>query len=298
MELPGLREGVTLAGLTTYRIGGPAKFYLEARDESALADALAWAARTGTKTLTLGGGSNVLVDDEGFPGLVLRLTGSFRRIEHPRAGEPVLAGGGAPLSGLSLAMVREGYGDFLFLTGIPGTVGGALVMNAGTGLGEFANLLEWAQLITPGGEKVTLARDELALGYRTSRLKTEGGWTVLRVGLKPGSKSDVAELLEKRGLLLAARRAKEPKNKNNCGSVFRNPPGDISAGALIEEAGLKGVALGGARVAPEHANWIINEGGARAADVRELCALITRRVKERFGVELTRELIFIPQDLS
>lgn len=293
-----MRRGVVLAGRTTYRIGGPARWYLEPGSMAGLEAALAWAKGEGVPVHLLGGGSNVLVDDSGLDGLVLRLGGEFRR--HPLDPEAgvVLAGAAAPLPALTLALLKVGYGNFLFLSGIPGTAGGAAVMNAGAKGGSFAELFAWAEVRTPEGRVARLEPEEMEFSYRSSKLRREGGYILLRAGLKLGEKSSPGPLLAARGALLAERRAREPKVRFNCGSVFRNPPGEVSAGALIERAGFKGLAVGGAMVSPDHANWIVNTGGACARDVRELCALVAAGVEERFGVRLEREVIFLPQDLS
>lgn len=293
-----LRKDVPLAPLTTYRIGGPARFFLDVEDEIQLARAVEWARGEGVPFFLLGGGSNLLVDDAGFPGLVVRLKGSFCTIRTDRAAGLVVAGAGAPLPRLGRTGTKPGFLSYLFLTGIPGTVGGGVRINAGTAEGEIKDILDWADVFVPGRGIERRIAGEFHFGYRTSDLVAEPEAVVLRAAFRlAGQPSDPVKAAEAVKAHLAARRARQPKNPRTCGSVFKNPEGR-SAGLLIDQAGLKGFTIGGAEISRKHANWIVNKGDATAADVQALIAEAQRAVFELNGVKLEREVIYLPQDLA
>ncbi|HAF69864.1 TPA: UDP-N-acetylenolpyruvoylglucosamine reductase [Candidatus Acetothermia bacterium] len=271
-DLPGtLHPSVPLAPHTTFRIGGPAWVLFQPHDLGALTEAVARADALGVPWRILGGGSNVLFSDRGFPGLVIS-TG--RLASCSREEGLLVAEAGFPLARL----VGSG---FSFLAGIPGTVGGGVVMNAGTRFGQLGDQVEWVEVLLPDGEVVRWGRQECGFSYRDSRLHRLG-LPVLRAALRPKTGPPPAEVL-------AHRRATQPLDQPSAGCVFRNPP-QAPAGWLIDRAGLKGARQGDAMVSPRHANFIVNTGRARASDVLTLVDRVRQQVLKRFGVWLQLEL--------
>lgn len=284
------QRGVPLARFTTARIGGPADGLVVVEEVEALADVVRAAWADGLPVTVLGGGSNVLIADRGVRGLVvLNRTRSLRFEADGR----VWAASGVLLPTLARLCAERGWGGLEWAIGVPGTVGGAVVGNAGAHGGDIAGCLEAVTLLLPEGEVAIWPADRLALGYRTSRLKT---WpttprpVVLAASflLRP---EDPERLLERMAAFSAYRRRTQPGG-SSLGSMFRNPPGD-HAGRLIEAAGLKGLRRGGIVVSALHANFFINEGNGTAAEVRGLMAEVQRRVFERFGVLLEPEIELI-----
>jgi len=272
--LPGrLALGEPLERHTTFRIGGDAEVMYWPTDPDALVEAVQWAQRVGVPWRVLGGGSNVLFLDRGFPGIVLS-TGCLRAIEVNRT--ELRAQAGAPLARL----VRYGMGA---LAGIPGSVGGAVVMNAGTRHGCMAEHLRWVKALDGRGRLRKLDPEECALGYRDSVLRRLG-WPVLSAGFR------AAEHGIEPQVVLQERRRSQPMGLPSAGCVFRNPAEGPAAGWLIEKAGMKGYRVGDAMVSEVHANFILNAGGARASDVLALIERIRCRVQQRFGIWLGLEM--------
>ncbi|MGH2684967.1 MAG: UDP-N-acetylmuramate dehydrogenase [Actinomycetota bacterium] len=281
-----LRTGFPLAPLTSFRLGGPAALYLEAEsmdDLRAVADAV----RTGRiPFLVIGKGSNILVADEGFPGLVLRLGRSFRWAA--RDGERLSAGGAMPLPALAGVALTHGLAGLEFGVAIPASLGGSVRMNAGAhghSLDEVVDRVEVYDL-----DRVrSVSAGESGFRYRGSGFAADSvvlGATLL---LRPGDPREIRALMDE---AREWRRATQPLAEPNCGSVFKNPPGDHAA-RLIEDAGGKELAVGGARVSEKHANFIVAGPGSTAANVRELISVIQDRVRERFEVELEPEVRFV-----
>ncbi|HAZ28028.1 TPA: UDP-N-acetylenolpyruvoylglucosamine reductase [Candidatus Acetothermia bacterium] len=272
-DLPGeLRAEEPLAPYTTFRIGGKALVFYRPAAESALAEAVVRARAHGFPWLVLGGGSKLLIPDRGFPGLILA-TSELRGWRED--GEVVRLGAGVPLS----KVARRGAWQ---LAGIPGTVGGAVAMNAGTKHGAIADQVAWVQALLPSGRVHTFAPDESGFTYRDSlfrRLRLP----VLGVGLRPAARQELSPFL-------AERARNQPLDLPSAGCVFRNPPDGRSAGWLIDQAGLKGVRVGDAMISDRHANFICNLGRARACEVLELVDQVQDRVSHRFGVWLRLEL--------
>lgn len=287
-----------LSGLTTFRIGGTAAWYAEPGNVGDLREALDFARSRGLPVFVLGGGSNLLVDDSGFDGLVIRLVGDFAALDIDPVEETVTAGNAVRLKKLGRVVSSMGYSDFVFMTGIPGTVGGAVVMNAGTREGDVASVCAWVEVCDLSGVFRRLGAEELRFGYRDSLIKREKGLVVTRACFRLGELGDRRELAAKIRASLLDRAAREPRNRKNCGSVFRAAPDGTPAGLLIDRAGLKGTKIGNAMIAAEHANWIVNLGGASSADVKALVDLAKARVRELFGVDLKREVVYLPDDLS
>jgi UDP-N-acetylmuramate dehydrogenase len=279
-----MREHVELSRYTTLGTGGPARWFAAPESEAELVEALSWAEAEGVPAAVVGLGSNLLVADDGFPGLVLKLAGELARAE--AADGRLVAGGGAPLAVcLHRARAAE-LGGIEFVCAIPGTVGGAVWMNAGAYGSDMARVLDRALVAEAGGTR-WLTPAELGLQYRTSGLRH--GQVVARAEFRldprPGDeiKATVAELQ-------ARRKAAQPTNKRTFGSVFKNPEHELTAGRMLEACGLRGFAIGGAQISPKHANFIENANGARSADAIALVAEARRRAREEFGVVLLPEV--------
>ena len=283
-------EQAPLAPRTSVRVGGAAKIWVKPRDANALVEVLGALAGAAVPWFSLGGGANTIVGDGGVSGAVIRLGQDFASEEVEQATDHVLLtlGAGAPIARfLSLAKQERGVG-VAWAAGIPGTVGGLVAMNAGTPSGCMADHLLAAEVATPDGVRWIDAAD-LRLGYRHCELPR--GAVLTRARCRVRRVSD-AEILEQQRVAKAdvdRRRATQPLTLPNSGSVFVNPRGDF-AGRLIEQAGLKGMTKGGAQISDRHANFIVNLGGARAADVVELIALARRTVLEKSGVSLKPEV--------
>lgn len=280
-----------LARHTTMKVGGPADLLLQARTDEALAACLKCLGRYGVPFLILGNGSNVLVSDHGIRGAVLRLVGRFRRVEWEVSEQQAVAsvGAGYAVSRLVRDAVRRGLSGLEFAEGIPGSVGGSLVMNAGAYGSEMERLVLSIEGVTPGGEPLDLDHGRLRFSYRRTELPARTVVTRVRFALKRESPACAEERMR---AIMAQRRASQPAGYPNCGSVFQNPPGD-HAGRLIEAAGLKGARRGQAEVSMRHANFILNRGGARARDVRDLIEFVRSEVEGRFSVRLETEVRFI-----
>lgn len=280
-----------LSRLTTIRTGGHGDFFARPTSASRLAELLAWAAAAGVEVGVVGSGSNLLIADDGFRGLVLKLDGSLATIE--RAGERLLCGGGARLPQAAAFAAREGLSGLEFGVNIPGTVGGAVKMNANAYGGDLARVLEWVEITTASGTE-RRAPDQLGFSYRKSNLEpTE---IVARASFAL-SKLDPLAVKGRLADMRAARRAAQPSGIKTFGSTFKNPDDPRaegrSAGVLLDEAGCRGLTVGAARFAEKHANFVENTGEATTADVIALMGEGRRRVKERFGVELEPEVQFL-----
>jgi UDP-N-acetylmuramate dehydrogenase len=277
-------EGVSLARFTTIGTGGPARAFARPETPTELERALAWAAEQELPVATIGLGSNLLVADEGFDGLVLKLAGELATAEIE--GERLVAGGGAA-NAVCLHRARAaGLGGFEFACAIPGTVGGGVWMNAGAYGSDWAALLERALVVTADGS-AWLSPAELGLSYRRSELRH--GQVVASAEFKLAP-SPPEEIKQKVAELQALRKAAQPTNKRTFGSVFKNPEHELTAGRMLEACGLKGHRIGGAQISPRHANFVENADGARSADAIALMAEARRRTYERFGVELEHEV--------
>ena len=272
---------------TTFRAGGLAEALCTCRDLRRLRWIYPYAGSRGIPFLVVGRGSNLLVRDTGFHGVMVRLAGELAAIEQDRSGEPILnAGGGASLSD-ALSFCREkGLGGMEFLAGIPGSIGGAVAMNAGAWGAEIGEIVRKVVLLAPEGDLLERERSELRFSYRT--LSMAEGAAIVRVSLNL-RREDPGAILDRMSRYLGGRKSRQPLEQPSAGSVFRNPPGDF-AGRLIEECGLKGERVGGAMISPKHANFIVNVGGARASDILALMNMARERVLEKTGVKLEPEL--------
>ena len=273
---------------TSFRIGGPADVWVEVSDVTQIRRVRELAAAAGLRMFVLGGGTNVLVSDRGVRGVVVKLGRSFSEIEWRANGHGtrVRAGAAGSFKKLVMESVRRELAGLEFAEGIPGTVGGGLLMNAGAFGGEIASVVTSVEGVGPGDEAIELTRDGLRFGYRFFDLPADFIVTYVNFRLQPGDPAVLGERLES---------AKQRRNKGqplgfpNAGSIFKNPSGE-HAGRLIEAVGLKGARRGNAMFSERHANFIVNLGGARAADVRLLMDEAIARVRERRGIELEAEV--------
>jgi UDP-N-acetylenolpyruvoylglucosamine reductase len=282
-----IEEQVRLARFTTIGTGGPARAFARPQTVEELDEALAWSSERDLPVATIGLGSNLLVADEGFDGVVVKLAGELARAEVRN--ELLVAGGGAP-NAVALHRARAaGLGGFEFACAIPGTAGGGVWMNAGAYGGDWAGILERA-LVVDAEDARWLARDELGLRYRRSGL--EPGQVVAEVEfrLTPRPAAEIKAVVAE---LQAQRKAAQPTNKRTYGSVFKNPDHELTAGRMLEACGLKGHRIGGAQISPRHANFIENADGARSQDAIALMAEARRRAWEEYGVELEHEVVFL-----
>jgi UDP-N-acetylmuramate dehydrogenase len=285
-SLPGVSEDEPLASRTSFGIGGPADFFVEIGRPQAIEELIAGCAERGIPYLLLGAGTNLLIADAGIEGLVIRVVNR----EHQVDGRQVTAGAGLKMMRLARIVADAGLRGFEFAIGVPGTVGGAVYQNAGCWGKELREVLVEVEGFTPATGIRTWKPADLHFGYRTSALREgalKGGLVVkatiqLERGDGEEAKAMMARLTRERG-------ETQPIKTKNCGSVFKNPPGD-SAGRLVQAAGLKGAREGNAAVSTMHGNFIVNEGGATAADVKRLIERVQAEVRRRFNIELETEV--------
>ena len=282
-------ENERMSRHTTYRLGGPAALFVTCHSYHALKRCIETLNREQVPWVLVGRGSNLLVSDEGYRGAVVTLDGEFSRMVLAEDGVSMTVGAGAVLSRLLNEAMSKGLSGLEFAVGIPGTVGGAISMNAGTRDAWIGALVESVVTYKPGEGMRYYDHDDVIWGYRECSLPH--GEIVLEatLRLKPSSKNDVRERMER---YLSRRRHTQPVGCASCGSVFRNPP-NRSVGAMIDDCGLKGFSIGGAEVSPVHANFIINNGTALSRDVLSVIETVHAKVKETYGVELQPEVKFL-----
>lgn len=292
-----VRQRVTLAPFTTFRVGGPADCLFEPRSSEEIVEALAIAHRVGQPVTLLGGGSNMLVSDAGVRGLVVRPRGgTIRALDAGR----VQADAAVTINGLVRWTIMQGSAGLEAWAGTPGTVGGAIYGNAHFGGRLIGEIVTAVHVAGRDGATRNVPALEMGFGYDCSRLQTSG--EVLLTATFRVSPGEPAALRRTARESLAYRKRTQPLDAPSAGCIFQNPVRDrdrvpegipFSAGALVDRAGLKGFAIGGARVSPTHGNFIVNEGSATAADIRRLIAHCRRIVRERFGVDLREEIVYV-----
>jgi UDP-N-acetylmuramate dehydrogenase len=276
---------------TAWKIGGPADALLEPTDAEELIEAVEMARGQGVPVTVLGGGTNVLVRDGGIRGLTIRLAKSLTGVQIK--GRSVTAEAGVLYPVLANTTAGSGLKGLEFATGIPGTVGGAVYMNAGAYGGETKDVLDWADVFQEGkvvrmhNDVETLLATSLRLSYRRSVLQDHPDWVVLRAGytLEPGNPGELKANIKE----FRAQRMNGSPNRPSCGSTFKRPPGDFP-GRVIEAAGLKGTRVGQIEVSPVHANYLVNLGGGTAREALELIELVKEKVRERMGIDLEEEV--------
>ena len=277
-------ENEPLARHTTFRVGGPADVLFLPESAQELQRAMELAREAGEDCLVIGNGSNLLVRDGGVRGLVIKLAGPMSGVSVE--GTAIRAQAGASLSQVSRAALQASLTGLEFASGIPGSLGGALAMNAGAYGGELSQVVREAMVLMDGRVQ-TLSREELAMGYRTTRVLREGGIVLSAVlDLKEGDAPQIAATMDD---LNRRRREKQPLSFPSAGSTFKRLEGYF-AGALIEQAGLKGQGIGGAAVSEKHAGFVVNRGGATTDDIRRTMELVQTRVLETSGVQLEPEV--------
>jgi UDP-N-acetylmuramate dehydrogenase len=293
----GPRAGaqVSLAPLTTFRVGGPAQWLIETRNSDEIVAAMALADRAGVSVTILGGGSNVLIGDAGIRGLVIRPRGGIVSLID---GQSVRADAGVTINGLVRWTISHACAGLEAWAGTPGTVGGAIFGNAHFSERLIGDLVERVRVASRGGTIDDVPAADMAFGYDRSRLQSSGEVLLSAVfRVAPGEPAMLREIARRS---LAFRKRTQPLDTPSAGCIFQNPqpgrdavPDGIpwSAGALVDRAGLKGIAIGGARVSPTHGNFIVNDGGATARDIRQLIDLCRAAVRDRFGVELLEEIV-------
>ena len=293
-----IHADVLMSRYTTWHVGGPAECIVEPKTITDITSVFNYANNKGIPITIIGYGSNILVSDSGIPGITVCMKRYFRKAEIDTESGLITAEAGCSLPSLAHLAELNGISGFEFLVGIPGTVGGGMVMNAGIGGCEgpsIRDVLVCATLLDCVTGEICVKRGSaLDMRYRHTCISSEKLWA-----LKGEFKSEKRDLLENIRMrhkeIIATRKAKQPHGTWNAGSVFRRPEGEFGAGWYIEQAGLKGFRIGGAIVSPKHANWIINEGTATAEDIIRLINHTSETVRQKFGVTLDREVHIIPE---
>lgn len=280
-----VRSGELMKNHTSWRIGGPADIFAEPASREEMQLAVSYAHERSIPLIIIGAGTNILVSDEGFRGMIIKVGSGLDRISVNE--NLITAEAGAKLSRLAAAARDAGLGGFEFLAGIPGTVGGAVFMNAGANGSSVGTLVIEILLLNPDGYFIKKTKDEMKFGYRSSLLQDEHA--VVMEAVFSGYRRDKETVREAMAAYIKKRKETQPLQYPSAGSIFKNPPGD-SAGRLIEAAGLKGERVGGAQISMLHANFIVNLGGATASDVLMLIDRARKTVLECFGIELKLEV--------
>jgi UDP-N-acetylmuramate dehydrogenase len=293
-----VRQNEPLSKHTSFRIGGPADLFACPADREDLISLVRQIRKLNSPSFILGGGTNLLVRDGGFRGVVIslerldtiRIEREYRSVGGNFA--IMFAEAGAPLARLHVFSIEQGLTGLEYATGIPGTVGGAVRMNAGTSLGETGDIVESVSLITPDGEPVSRGREQMGFGYRTAKIPEGHIVADVRFVLRRGDKEKIRDTVQRQQ---EQRRERQPWGSPNAGSVFKNPH-EMAAGKLIEEAKLKGRRVGDAQVSEKHANFIVNLGHATAKDVLDLMEIVKRTVLDTKGVRLEPEIKIVGED--
>jgi UDP-N-acetylmuramate dehydrogenase len=280
-----------MSQMTTFRVGGNAEAVCFPGTTGEIKDIISYLCKEGINYFVVGKGSNLLVGEEGIKGAVIILKDELASVENRESeGSPlIIAGCGLTIPRLSVYCMKNGFSGLEFMAGIPGTLGGAVFMNAGAYGQEIGSLVREVLAIGKNGETVILTHEDMGFSYRASSLP--GGMVICRVTLllQRGDKRTIGEEIARN---LKRRKETQPLDYPSAGSVFKNPPGDY-AGRLIEKAGLKGTRVGGAMISPRHGNFIINTGGAKACDILSLIELAKERVKEASGIDLKPEIVIL-----
>jgi UDP-N-acetylmuramate dehydrogenase len=291
METGLIEQSVSLGPLTTYKSGGPARYFSRPKNEDDLIEIARFVAETGVEVLTMGRGSNLLVADSGFDGLVIHVAQGFNEVGY--AGLEAEAGAGTPLPLLARGSVNEGIAGLEFFVGVPGSVGGAIRQNAGCFGTETVDRLVEARIFDlDAGEAFKSSGTDLGMSYRHSNVASK--WVVVSARFR-GTSSDTTQSKDLLREITRWRKENQPGGTLNAGSVFKNPEG-TSAGFLIEKAGLKGVAVGGVAVSQKHANFFVASASATSADIRQLIFKVQHLVREREGFLLEPEIQMVGFD--
>ncbi|NEO27919.1 MAG: UDP-N-acetylmuramate dehydrogenase [Kamptonema sp. SIO4C4] len=291
IQLPGndciIRPQVSLASLTSFRVGGPAEWYVAPRNGEELQASYAWAVDHSLPVTFLGAGSNLLASDRGIPGLVIA-TRHLRQTVFAAEQAQITVGAGEPIARIAWRAAKRGWKGLEWAVGIPGTMGGSVVMNAGAHQACIADRLVSALLLTPSGDIERVTAQDLQYSYRTSILQQDQR-LVLQATLQLQAGFDRADVMAQTTQNLKHRKETQPYHLPSCGSVFRNPQ-DYAAGWLIEQLGLKGYQIGGAQIAHRHANFILNCGNAKASDIFHLIHHVQEQVENKWSLLLHPEV--------
>ena len=284
-----MKENVSLKPFTVFQVGGPARFFAETRSKEEVIEALGWAKEKQIPSFILGLGSNVLVSDQGFPGLVIKISGG----KVSRDGALITAEAGAKMAEVVNFSLQNGLVGFEWAIGVPGTIGGSVRGNAGCFGSEMKDFVAGADVFDANAEReLKLSNSECRFSYRQSIFKEKPEFVVLGVSLRLKSGGS-GEAKERFGEFVKARVQSQDIGSKTAGCVFKNPSAEIRAGALVDKAGLKGTSIGGAAVSEKHANFIINTGAASAEDIVMLIGLIKERVHRKFDVFLEEEIQYV-----
>lgn len=284
-----IRFDEPMARHTTYRIGGPARVFAEVRSIAALNTVLRICLQENLDWCVVGKGANLLVSDKGYNGVVITLSGEFRKWHFDEDASSVIVGAGTILARLVQEAFHRGYSGMEFAVGIPGTVGGALHMNAGTRDDWIGSRVKTVTTVVAGKGLTRYSQSEIEWGYRRTSFRDDEIIVEVELELTKALSENIHENM---AAALSKRKQSQPLELPSCGSVFRNPEG-ASVGALIEQADLKGKTIGGAQISEKHANFIVNKQAASAQDVCQLIKLAKQAVKEQHGIELTTEVQFL-----
>jgi len=287
MASENIRRNAPMKNYTSFKVGGPVDILLMPQTKQEVAEALSICRETDFPLYIMGNGSNLLVQDGGVRGIVLQ-TKALKMVQVD--GEILMAEPGISLKDLADIALKENLTGLEFASGIPGTLGGAVTMNAGAYDGEMKNVVKSIEVITEDGSLQTLSVDACDFGYRKSVLQ-KYGWLLIGINLSLG-KGDYEDINNKMLDFNARRQEKQPLEYPSAGSTFRRPEG-YYAGKLVQDAGFRGYSIGGAQISEKHSGFVINKGDATAADILELIATIQAGVLEKFGVELQTEVIVI-----
>ncbi len=285
----GIKKGEPMSEHTSWMVGGPADYFICPANMEELTEAVRYSDKHSLPLYIVGNGSNLLVLDGGIRGLVVKIGTPFSYTTH--AGHFLTAGAGTPMPALANSAREAGLSGLEFAIGIPGSLGGALIMNAGAFGGYVGEKVHTVTLVDFYGRANKVAREEISFGYRSSSLIGKGIIVEACLELTHGEPEQIGGAMEK----YSAERRKRHPNQPSAGSVFRNPS-DKPAGKIIEEAGGKGMRIGGAEVSEKHANFIVNTGGASAADVLALIRAVRQLVKDKYGIELQPEVRIIGEE--
>jgi len=305
LALSGLKEDIPLAKFTTFNIGGRAKYLFEGSNKREIIEAVSIAKQEGLPFFILGGGSNLLVDDKGYPGLVIKIQNSGLKIQKENSKFKVVAEAGTFLSLLISKAAENSFAGLEWAIGIPGTLGGAIYGNAGAFGKSMKDIVKEVEVFDARDLQVkTYSLEDCRFDYRESIFEKDKNLIILSavLELEKGEKKEIENKMKR---YLSERKKKQPIGLASAGSVFKNPSSaqtsgterELSAGELIEKCGLKGRSIGGAKISEKHANFIINLGGARFSDVRRLIDLVKKKVRLKFGIELEEELQYLGRPL-
>ena len=282
-----LLENEMLSRHTTFKVGGPATYFVTVKTLEELKEALQFSKEKSLPYFLLGNGSNLLVSDVGYQGVIIKLGGAFDEVTV--SGEHITAGGAALLTSVSQTAFANALKGLEFAYGIPGTIGGGLYMNAGAYGGEMKDVVESVTILSPSGEVEVLSCEEMKFGYRDSILKKEKEGIIVSCSLKltSGNPVEIKTIMDTN---MSSRKEKQPLEYPSAGSTFKRPEGYF-AGKLISDAGLKGYSVGGAQVSEKHAGFVINKGGATAAEIDRLMQDVADKVFTLYGVQLEPEVL-------